>query len=64
MGPVKRVRSVSGNKASQDSQQIDFESRPFDYRRAVADSHNNNTKVIDQLKALGLLLPLDELVDL
>ena len=64
MGPVKRVRKVSGNKPSQDSQQIDFESRPFDYRRAVADSRNNNTKVIDQMKALGLVLPLDELVDI
>lgn len=63
MSPVKRVRKVPKEAPTSDSVALDFESRPMDYRRATSLAHASNTLVIEQMKALGMLLPLHELVD-
>lgn len=43
---------------------VDFSSRPNDYRRAFALAKEQSTKVLDQLKNLGMVRPVEELVPL
>lgn len=44
--------------------QPDFESRPDDYRRAIAKASESGTTIYEQLQRLGMARPLDELLEL
>lgn len=62
---TKVPRRVSRSKKSQaEVVQVDFSERPDDYRRAIQEARSNGVSTLDQMKLLGMVKPLDELLAL
>lgn len=59
---VPRARSLSNTDATQTPPS--FLERPKDYRRAIHAARQSDSLILDQLKALGMAKPMEELFDL
>jgi AAA domain len=65
MAPTKRKRANSSPTKSKPAEAANnFEDRPEDYRRASSLANTKGTTVLQQLQDLGMLEPLNELVEL